>query len=154
MLRCDNSTVVQCIKRNGSAHSQPINTMTLRVRQLLVSRGWSVEVSHVKGNMNVLADALSRRVPISTEWSLDRESFLWACARTSSPPLVDLCATSENHQLPTFVAPCQMAEATDIDCPLVNWNQWKTVYVFPPLPLVSQVLKKLELFEGEEVSYY
>ena len=51
----------------------------------------------------VLADALSRVVPISTEWKLDRRSFLGACRRTSMSPQVDWCATSENHQLSEFV---------------------------------------------------
>ena len=125
--------------------------MTLRVMELLVRRGWSMETAHLKGEMNTLADTLSRGTAISTEWTLDRESFQWACKRIDTQPEVDLCATSANHQLPAFVAPCQMAGAVGIDCLAVDWNQWKAVYIFPPLPLISRVLAKLESFEGEAV---
>ena len=110
-----------------------------------------MDTAHVKGEMNSLADTLSRGFAISTEWKLDRRSFQWACRRVSSLPEVDLCATTENYQLPVFIAPRQMAGAAGIDCLAVDWNQWKTVYIFPPLPLVSRVLDKLKSFEGEAV---
>ena len=67
LLLSDNTTVVQCIRRNGSARSSPLNSMTLRVKELLMSRGWSMETAHVKGEMNSLADTLSRGQAISTE---------------------------------------------------------------------------------------
>ena len=110
-----------------------------------------MEATHLKGEMNTLADTLSRGTAISTEWTLDRESFQWACKRLTTYPEVDLCATTANRQLQAFVAPCQMAGAVGIDCLAVDWNQWKGVYIFPPLPLVSRVLAKLESFEGEAV---
>ena len=107
-----------------------------------------MDTAHVRGEMNSLADTLSRSQPISTEWALDRRSFLWACKRVSNFPEVDMCATIFNHQLPAFVAPCEMAGAAGVNCLAVDWNQLKTVYIFPPLPLVSRVLAKLESFES------
>ena len=96
----------------------------------ITKKGLDPRSASHQGTLNVLADALSRQVPISTEWALDTRSFEWACARLSIRPQVDLCATVLNCKLPTFVAPCQMSRATAVDCLQVDWNQWEAIYLF------------------------
>ena len=86
LLLCDNTTFEQCIRRNGSARSFPLNSMTLRVKELLISRGWTMDVAHMKGEMNSLADTLSRSSAISTEWKLDREVLPMGMQEGVQPP--------------------------------------------------------------------
>ena len=104
-IKSDNTTVVSYLNRQGGTRSAKLCLLTWQIYQWAIRNRIDLCAAHIPGEENVLADALSRAVPILTEWALDKDSFLWACRRMSSPPKVDLCATSENHQLPKFVAP-------------------------------------------------
>ena len=78
---------------------------------------------------------------------LDRESFLYLCSLLGTP-MVDLFATRENNQLPLFVSPCpdSLAAATDaFDC---DWEDWGSLYLFPPIQVLSKVVKRLRSYQG------
>ena len=70
-VHSDNSTAVNCINRQGSARSRPLNSWVLSILHLLKKRGVAVSVFHIAGVSNVLADSLSRPDPVATEWTLD-----------------------------------------------------------------------------------
>ena len=103
------------------------------------NQGWFLTVVHVKGTSNVLADALSRDRPIATEWELDTNSFQWILS-LSVRPHVDLFATRENHKLPMYVSPILDKMAIGMDTLRIDWNSWKTLYFFPPVKMMPQVL--------------
>ena len=65
---------------------------------------WSLQIAHIKGSFNVIADQLSRDTILSTEWSFQKEDFLRILAQNRNIQ-VDLFATSLNNQLKTFVSP-------------------------------------------------
>ena len=149
LVRTDNSTVVNCLRRGGSPRSVPLNQMTLAVVRLVEKRGWFLDQSHVSGNYNVRADLLSRGVPIATEWTLDLASLHSLWKLMSTLPQVDLFATPSNHRLDVFVTPISMEGAWSTDALSLDWDEWKVIYLFPPTRLIFQALTKLRRFHGE-----
>ena len=101
----------------------------------------------LRRNISFPADALSRDRPIATEWALDTDSFQWILS-LGVRPQVDLFATRENHKLPLYVSPILDKKAIGIDALRIDWNSWKTLYLFPPVKMMPQVLLKLESFAG------
>ena len=102
----------------------------------------------LQGSLNVLADHGSRMGPISTEWSLDMTSFLNAARQVSIFPQVDLFATRYNFKISTFVSPCPDDKAWAMDATTLDWNQWDSIYLFPPSPLLVHLLPKIASFKG------
>ena len=145
----DNSTVVACIRRQGSVGSPLLWELTKSI--LVLAERWDITLHpcHLKGVLNVLADKGSRSGPISTEWSLDPQSFWDTCDLVGFVPEVDLFATRFNSQLPTFVSPCPDPMSVGQDALSLDWNRWRTSYPFPPLQLLPEVLLKLKHFSGK-----
>ena len=109
-----------------------------------------VSPEHIAGVSNVLADALSRDRVISTEWALSKETFR-AISRAHPDMEVDLFATRDNRQLPLFVSPFQDPKAIATDAFRVDWNRWRSVYLYPPTCLILKALDKLRSFRGKAV---
>ena len=103
--------------------------------------------SHIQGVLNVLADQGSREHPISTEWMLDRETFLLLCSLLGTPK-VDLFATRENNQLPQFVSPCPDSLAIATDAFACDWGVWESLFLFPPLQKLQEVVDRLQGYHG------
>ena len=90
----------------------------------------------------MVADSLSRAVPLESEWVLDRKSFNFI--KSKVPGLqVDLFATSQNNQLPLYVSPNIDNRAVAMDVMSIDWNRWERIYLFPPVNLLLKVLHKL-----------
>jgi len=47
--------------------------------------GLALLAFHIAGVRNIIADALSRDKPMSSEWILDKKSFLWICGLSPHP---------------------------------------------------------------------
>merc|ERR1712030_10935 len=63
-------------------------------------------------------------------------------------PQVDLFATRDNALLPKFVSPCPDPLAVGMDAFSLDWNRWRSIYLFPPMPCLHQVLRLLVDFRG------
>ena len=103
---------------------------------------WSLQIAHIKGSFNVIADQLSRDTILSTEWSFQKEDFLRILAQNKNLQ-VDLFATSLNNQLKTFISPCPDQEAAGVDAMIIPWDKWEHLYLFPPTVMISKALAKL-----------
>ena len=147
-IHCDNATAVNCLNRQGSARSKPLNSWVLSILHQLKKKDIAISVFHVAGVQNVIADRLSRSGPSPSEWTLDEESFLWLCQNMGTPQ-VDLFATRYTARLPTFVSPVRDVTAVAVDSFTVEWNQWSTIYLFPPTNLIMRVLSVLESYRGK-----
>ena len=110
---------------------------------------------HIFGELNVLADQGSRLSPIPTEWSLDRRTFLWLLDLAKSHgvprPQVDLFATRHNALLSSFVSPVPDPQALEVNALSLDWNRWSSVYLFPPVMLLSRLLPYLWHFGGRGI---
>ena len=96
----------------------------------------------------MVADSLSRSAPLESEWSLDKESFLFVLQQIPDLEL-DLFATTENHQLPLYVALNQDPLVVGVDVMVLDWNQWESIYIFPPFNMMMAVINNLRTFKGK-----
>ena len=137
----DSTTALACIRKEGSLASEALWDLAKDLLLFAQSKDISLYPVHLRGRLNVLADKASRDGLISTEWSLDRGSFKRIC-EVWGVPLVDLFATRENSQLPQFVSPCPDPWALGCDAldDSLDWNQLRSIYLFPPFQLIEEVL--------------
>ena len=138
---CDNTTTIQVLKKGGSLNFQ-LATLAELIWRRAALLNWTLQVAHIGGAFNVLADQLSRNEALSTEWSLTYRDFQHIL-KMNRLLQVDLFATRLNFKLETFVSPCPDDMAAAVDALTVNWERWKHLYLFPPSPLISRVLGKL-----------
>ena len=147
-LRSDNQTILSCIKKQGSLASQELWSLSREILEFCLEHEIFLSPRHIRGVLNVLADKGSRRVPISTEWSLDNQSFLEFCEEWGFPQ-VDLMATWENSKLSKYVSPCPDFKALGWDIfSFGDWNLWDSIYVFPPWDCLEEICQRLRLFQG------
>ena len=144
----DNMSALACIRRQGTlACPRLLDLTSLILRHCQIWAITPVPV-HLKGVLNVLADRGSRLGPIATEWTIDFTTFMMLC-RDFGEPQVDLFATKENHRLEVYVSPCPDQAAVAMDAFSLEWNQWDSIYLFPPWNLLPQVVPHLEKFVGK-----
>ena len=145
----DNSTTVSYLNRHGGTRSFNLCLQTWEFLHICQSLNISIKATHLPGEQNVMADALSRGLFNQNEWSLSQS---WAdhLFQIFGRPHVDLFASHLNFKLPTFVSrnPHPLAWATDALS--LDWNHLM-VYAFPPIPLLQRVLLKLRRSSTEMI---
>ena len=155
MIMSDNTTAVQCILRQGSYRSSVLMELTYAILTFCFQQNITLIPKHISGELNVLADQGSRRAPLPREWSLDRRSFKWllrqALRHRIPSPQVDLFATRYNAKLTTFVSPVPDPLAVEVNAMSLDWNRWQSIYLFPPVNLLSRILPLLWSFKGKGI---
>ena len=108
----------------------------------LQARYLTFQVLRVPTPLNVVADALSRSEPLNTEWTLPQLSF-GAILRWAGPLEVDLMASPINHRLPRWVSAFPHPDAMAVDCRSIDWAAFRSLYLFPPLAMLPQLLHRI-----------
>ena len=139
----DSSTAVSAIRKCSSTYYH-IAMLAELVWRRAIHMEWNIQIAHIKGSFNVIADKLSRNTVISTEWSFSQEDFRLIQALNARLQ-VDLFATSLNNKLRTFISPCPDQLAAGVDAMITPWEQWEHLYLYPPTNLLSKVLAKLSV---------
>ena len=137
----DNSAAIAAIRKNTSLtyHLSSLSDLIWRRAALL---NWTLTISHIQGSFNVVADQLSRRTEMPSEWSLSTRDFQKILKQ--NPLLqVDLFATNLNNKLPAYISPCPDSKAAAVDSLTFPWNKWKHLYLFPPTSLISRAVAKM-----------
>lgn len=93
------------------------------------------------------ADWLSRERLDPAEWRLHPDNFRDIVLRFGRP-LVDLFATPQNAHLPGFYTRFQCTGAEGCNALRCRWPPG-LLYVFPPIPLIPQVIQKLIVEQAE-----
>ena len=155
MIMPDNTTAVQCILRQGCYWSAVLMKLTYDILTFSFQNNITLIPKHISGELNVLADQGSRPTPLPREWSLDRRSFKWllrlALRHGVPSPQVDLFATRYNTQLKSFVSPVPDPLAAEVNAMSLDWNRWQSIYLFPPVNLLSRILPLLWSFKGKGI---
>ncbi|CAJ0919605.1 unnamed protein product [Ranitomeya imitator] len=99
--------------------------------------------SFLTGVDNWEADFLSRQGIDSGEWSLHPEIFRQICHRWGTPD-VDLMASHFNAKVSNFMARTHDPRSLGADALVQDWTQFQLLYIFPPLPLISRVARKIK----------
>ena len=150
MVATDNSTVVSYINKQGGTRSSTLLRLTVNLFLWLESQGIIVRARHIPGCLNVIADHLSRpNQPIPTEWSLHPE-IVSRIFRVWGTPEIDMFATLSNSHLPRFMSPVPEPRALAVDALSQDW-QGRSMYMFPPFPLLNKVMQKLRSTQVAEM---
>ena len=150
LLLSDNTTSVACIERQGTYRSEALMSLSQDILEFCQRHSISLVPRHLSGDLNVLADRQSRLGPVGAEWSLDEATFLWL-SRLAGPFQVDLFATRDNAQLPSFVSPFPDPLALGVDAFSLPWDAWESIYLFPPIKSLHKVVPLLSRYRGRGV---
>ena len=150
MVATDNSTVVSYINKQGGTRSPTLLRLAVDLFLWLESQGIIVQARHIPGCLNVIAEHLSRpNQPIPTEWSLHPE-IVSRIFRVWGTPEVDMFVTLSNSHLPRIMSPVPEPRALAVDALSQDW-QGRSMYMFPPFPLLNRVMQKLRSTQAAEV---
>ena len=144
-FRIDNVSVVYYLNKQGGTRSAALCREAEAVLRLAQSLNITIQASHIRGDLNVLADMMSRENYIlKNEWRLAPETFRWVCAESVwGDPTIDLFANRLNFQVPRFLSPCQDRQAVGTDALLCRWPN-EVCYAFPPTTLMQRVVEKIQ----------
>ena len=150
LIATDNTTVIAYINKQGGTHSHLLLRLVVDLFLWLQTRDITLRARHILSCLNVIADRLSRpNQPIMTEWSLHPE-VMNRIFRLWGTPVVDMFATVHNTHLPQFMSPVPEPRALAIDALSQDW-QGRSMYIFPPFPLLNKVIQKLGAAQTGEV---
>ena len=63
----------------------------------------------------------------------------------------DLFANRFNTQLDNFVSPFPDNLALATNALTIPWDRWESIYLFPPIPLLDEVVARLASYRGRGV---
>ena len=101
-------------------------------------------------DINVLANSRSRQSPSDTDWSLVLATFniLW---NTYGPFSIDLSANRENNILKCLISPFPDPLSSGVYALSLHWEDWDSLYIFPPVPRMEEVLARLQTYQGKGI---
>ena len=147
----DNSTTVAYINKVGGTQSLSLCRLALDVWAWCRQHDTFLVVSHLSGDKNVLADALSRGSHHHrTEWTL-HNAVTRAIFQRWPTPHVDMFASEKNHKLPVFFSIRPSPSSSGVNALTQNW-ECLYGYAHPPTALVPRVLRKLRLQLTAQIS--
>ena len=137
----DNTTVAAYINKQGGTRSKAMNDLAAKIWRWCRSHQIFPIASYIPGQVNPLADFLSRGQCLPSEWTLNQEVFnhlnsIWA------PLEIDLFATSLNHRLPRYCSRVRDREAVALNVFSLHWENLRG-YAFPPISLIPLILRKI-----------
>jgi hypothetical protein len=138
-IHSDNSATVFNIQRKSAARNLYHSLRDLF--NLCANNEISITAVHVKGVENSVADSLSR-LSRSGDYSLKAGVTQQLCAALQVTPVVDLFATRENAQFPSFVSPMLGDHTLVRDALGITWAA-QLNFVHPPIPLIGRCLRKI-----------
>lgn len=146
LIRCDNTTVVQYINKQGGTKSPQMCFKTWDLWNWVLKHNIHMRAAHIAGKMNVLADHLSRVTIRQTEWTLNRQVVQQVFSRLGYP-LVDLFASVDNRQTEIFCTWFPNNRALALDALTISWENM-FAYAFPPLCLIPKLLSHMQQFRN------
>lgn len=91
------------------------------------------------GAKNVIADELSRKLSMDTEWSLDYHVFHDICSMFGKPN-IDFFDSILNNKLPKYVSFLPDPTICTIDASNMNLDCYILYYSIPPFRCISRLL--------------
>ena len=153
LLMTDNTTAVACIKNQGTLRSTTLLDLSRQILEFCLEEEITPIAKHLPGYLNILADMESRLDPISTEWGLDIATFglVWASLGPQDQEGCDLFANRFNAKLKKFVSPFPDPWAQATNALSIPWDHWDSIYLFPPIGLLDEVVARLSTYKGRGV---
>jgi hypothetical protein len=144
LWRVDNTAALAHIRKEGGLRGRDLLEEAKKIL-LLHQHQLRILPASISSEENVQADAASR-FRLVPDWHLDpsifhRISSLWG------PPQIDLFASLQSAQTTRFMTWRAADSPEAIDALSMGWD-FALAYLFPPIPLLKRVVRKLELSRG------
>ena len=124
LIRSENTTVVQCINKQGSTKSVQLCYQTWDLWHLTLENQILLKAAHLAGSRNILADNLSRVKILPTEWSLN-DAVAHRLFQIWGQPLIDLFASEMNRKTSVFLhMDCNQLALATVRCQLLG-KTWR-----------------------------
>jgi len=137
----DNTTAVSMLNKQGG-RTPRLSLVAERFWRWLLKRGLFHRVHHLSGELNTVADKISRDRGDRSQWRLSDEA--WAeVQKAFGPHTIDLFATRHNTLLPRYFARFLDQEAAAEDALAQDWSEEHNPYAHPPFGLLPLVLRKV-----------
>jgi len=145
LWRVDNTTALAYVRKEGGLRGRRLLLEAERILLLLHSRRLRVLPAFIPSEENLQADAASRFLLVP-DWHLDARVFhqmvsLWGT------PQIDLFASRHSAQCRRFMSWRAADKPEAVDALSVVWD-FDLAFLFPPIPLLSRVVRKLEVSRG------
>ena len=144
LVRCDNTTVVQYINKQGGTKSPQLCYRTWDLWKFAIQNNIHIRAAHILGVQNVWADQLSRNRILPTEWTLHK-SVVQKIFQLWGYPLTDLFASVQNRQTQIFCSWVPHPHALALDALSISWEKM-FAYAYPPICLIPKVLQHMAQF--------
>jgi hypothetical protein len=145
LWRVDNTAALAHVRKEGGLKGRDLLEEAEKILLLLHQRQLRILPAFIPSEENVQVDAASR-FQLVPDWHLDpsvfpRISSLWG------PPQIDLFASLQLAQTMRFMSWRAADSPEAIDALSMRWD-FALAYLFPPIPLLKRVVRKLELARG------
>ena len=145
MWETDSMTALAYILKQGGTRSLPLLDVAQEIILLAEQLQVSIIPVYVPSAQNLHADFASRFKKLP-DLHLLPSVFHKICSRWGTPE-IDLFASPQSAQLPQFMAWGNAKSAVAFDALSLPWS-FDLAYVFPPIPLIPRVIKKLRQAVG------
>jgi mRNA-degrading endonuclease HigB of HigAB toxin-antitoxin module len=149
LIRSDNMTVIHYLNKQGGTKSEKLCNLTRKIWLLAIQSQIILRAAHLKGELNYLADSLSRRAIQSSEWSLN-PLIVQKIFQVWGQPMIDLFATVQNRQCLVFCSWKNHPKAFAQDALSISWENM-FVYAYPPFCMIPKVLSHMNNFQCEMI---
>ena len=139
----DNKTAVACLKKRGTNKNTFRNRIVREILEILLSLNVTIEVHHIKGKKNILADLHSRSNHIiPSELEISEELYWKISEEFGLIPEIDLFASPYSKKCMIFTSSIPDKKAISLNAFTINWGFYNVLYAFPPPTLISKILFK------------
>jgi hypothetical protein len=145
LWRIDNMAALVHIRKEGGLRGRPLLEAAERILLLAHQRQLRILPAFIPSEENVQADAASR-VQSVPDWHLGPDVF-HLIASLWGQPQIDLFASRQSAQTQRFMSWRAADNPEAIDTLSMRWD-FKLAFLFPPIPLLKRVMRKLELSRG------
>ncbi|KAA6365984.1 MAG: putative Transposon Tf2-6 polyprotein [Streblomastix strix] len=135
----DNSTAVFDIRKWRASTS--LKKEIKQVHQTIEKLGIQIQITHLSGVKNEIANALSR-LSRAGDYKQKEKIFKQTCLQMNLNPTIDLFSQHFNNLLPRFMSTIRGQGEIAIDALNQTWKM-ELPWIHPPIPLLPAVLKKI-----------
>jgi len=145
LWRVDNTTALSYVRKEGGLRGSRLLWEAERILLLLHSRRLRVLPAFIPSEENLQADAASRFQSVP-DWHLD-PGIVSQMVSLWGTPQIDLFASRRSAQFRRFMSWRAADKPEAVDALSMVWD-FRLAFLFPPIALLSRVVRKLEVSRG------
>jgi hypothetical protein len=145
LWRVDNTTALAQVRKAGGLRGRRLLLVAEKILLLLHSRHLQILPVFIPTEENLQADAASR-FQLVPDWHLDPSVVLQMVSRWGTPQ-IDLFASRQSAQFRRFMSWRAADQPEAVDALSMAWD-FELAFLFPPIPLLKRVVRKLEVSRG------